>query len=296
MMRVVSIQRFSILDGPGIRTTIFLQGCPLHCPWCANPESQPAHPVQRHSRAKCVGCMACVGACTSGCIQPGPEGCPVFDRSRCAGCGACERTCPAGAIAVSGKQMSAAEIMAIVERDADYYRESGGGVSFSGGEAFSQSAGLLKLLRLSKEKGFHTVVETCGEAAREHILEAEPYVDLFLFDVKHCDADELKRVTGGNLDLMLGNLRALAGSGKVIIRVPCIPGFNLSREVMAGIFDIALAAGIGEVHLLPYHTLGVDKYEQLSRTYTFPRSSLSKEELAPFARIGQEKGLKIQIL
>ena len=296
MTRVVSVQRFSIHDGPGIRTTVFLQGCPLHCPWCANPESQPSRPVQRHSRAKCVGCLSCVAVCPSGCISKGADGLPVFDRSGCAGCGKCQKACPAGAISISGRSMSAEEIMAVVERDADYYRNSGGGVSFSGGEAFSQPAALLELLKLCREKGFHSLVETCGEAATEHILEAEPYVDVFYFDVKHSSAEVLKEVTGGDLGLILKNLKALAGTGKVTVRIPCIPGFNLSREVISGIFDIVLDCGLGEVHLLPYHTLGADKYGQLSREYTFPIRSLPAEELEPYALLGREKGLEIKIV
>lgn len=296
MTRIVSIQRFCVNDGPGIRTTVFLQGCPLHCPWCANPESQPLRPVQRHARGKCVGCLRCVAACPAGCIGTGGDGLPVFDRSRCEGCGACEKACPSGAIVISGRTVSTAEIMAVVERDALYYRNSGGGVSFSGGEAFAQPSALLELLKLCREKGFHTVVETCGEASREHVLEAEPYVDLFLFDIKHADAAVLKRVTGGDLDLMLGNLRALAESGKVIVRIPCIPGFNLSREGISAIYDLALACGVGEVHLLPYHTLGVNKYEQLSREYTFPVNGISADELEPFVLLGKEKGLEIKIV
>lgn len=296
MMRVVSVQRFCIHDGPGIRTTVFLQGCPLHCPWCANPESQPVRPVQRHSKTKCVGCLSCVAACPSGCISAGDDGLPLFDRNRCAGCGECEKTCPAGAISVSGRSLGAEEIMAVVERDADYYRNSGGGVSFSGGEAFSQPTGLLELLKLCRGKGFHTLVETCGEASPASVLEAEPYVDLFYFDMKHSDAAVLKRVTGGDLDLILQNLVALAGSGKVIVRIPCIPGFNLDRDVICGIFGLVRGMGLKEVHLLPYHTLGVDKYGQLSREYSFPRTGVTVEELEPFAALGADMGLEIKIV
>lgn len=237
-VRVMSIQRFSIHDGPGIRTTVFLQGCPLHCPWCCNPESQ-------------------------------------------------SRT--------GGKEMTVGEVMATVERDRDYYRNSGGGVTFSGGEAFLQSEALLALLEAAKAAGLHTAVETCGEAAPEWLQRAEPLTDLFLFDIKHCDSDVQRRMTGANQDLILQNLRLLAGSGKVIARIPCIPGFNLDEGTLRGIFNLALEHGIREVHLLPYHTLGLDKYGKLGREYTWSREPVHKEDLEPFAAIARSLGLAVRI-
>lgn len=237
-VRVSSIQRFSLHDGPGIRTTVFLQGCPLRCPWCANPETQE----------------------------------------------------------ISGGRMERIEaIMTTIARDADYYRNSGGGVTFSGGEPFLQPGALMALLRSCREAGFHTAVETCGEVTTDVLLEAGPITDLFLFDIKHCDPARFREVCKGDLGRILHNLKALSGSGEVIARIPCIPGFNLDEKTMRDIFDIAAGAGIREAHLLPYHTLAVDKYAKLGREYTWSRKSLSKEELEPFAQMGREAGLTIKI-
>ncbi|MBQ9893742.1 MAG: glycyl-radical enzyme activating protein [Bacteroidales bacterium] len=291
----MSIQRFSLHDGPGIRTTVFLQGCPLHCPWCSNPESQPVHPVQRHARDKCVRCLRCVAACPSSLISPGPDGYPVFDRDSCQGCLSCEKSCPAGAISISGKQLSIREIMETVERDSDYYRNSGGGVTFSGGEPFMQGEALISLLEESAGKGIHTAIETCGQVPSDIIRRAYALTDLFLFDLKHCDGRKLKSITGADIDLILGNLAMLAGSGNVTVRIPCIPGFNLDSESLSGMFGIAVSMGIREVHLLPYHILGMDKYEQLQRQYSLPGEGLAKEVLEPYAAIGRSMGLNVGI-
>lgn len=295
ILRVVSIQRFSLQDGPGIRTTVFLQGCPLHCPWCANPESQPVHPVQRHSRKKCSRCLRCVTTCPEGCIQPGPEVFPVFDRTSCIGCGTCERTCPCGAISVSGKPMTVREIMEIVGRDADYYQNSGGGVTFSGGEPLLQPEGLAALLETAKDQGIDTAIETCGNVPSEKILRAALFTDLFLFDIKHADPVILKKVTGGDADLIFRNLAALSGAGSnVIARVPCIPGFNLKETTLRDIFTRVASCGIGTIRLLPYHTYGIDKYRELSLPYTCPMQGIGNEDLETFAQMGRRMGLDVQ--
>lgn len=294
-LRVMSVQRFSLHDGPGIRTTVFLQGCPLHCPWCSNPESQPLHPVQRHKRDKCTGCGRCISLCTEGAVTRGEDGLPHFDRTRCIGCGKCEQACPNEAIAISGKQMSIGEIVEAVKRDRDYYRNSGGGVTFSGGEVFMQPEGLVALLKAVKAEGISTAIETCGQTSLEWIERVEPLTDLFLYDIKHCDREVLKRVAGGDLYRIVANLEALGHTGKAIVRVPSIPGFNLDEVTMRGIYDIALRCGIREVHLLPYHNLGADKYAQLAKEYSFDCESLRNEELEPFAEIGRALGLTVQI-
>lgn len=293
VLRVMSVQRFSLHDGPGIRTTVFLQGCPLHCPWCANPESQPMRAVQRHRKDKCSGCFRCISACPEGCITPGKDGVPEFDRNRCIGCGLCEQDCQEGAIAISGKMMTVGELMELIKRDKDYYRNSGGGVTFSGGEVFMQPEGLFSLLEASKAEGIHTAIETCGQAASDWVHKVEPLTDLFLYDVKHCDKDTLKRVTGGNLDIIVNNLKTLGRTGKAVVRIPCIPGFNYNRDTIRGIYEIAVQCGIGTVHLLPYHTLGTDKYAQLCRTYENIGKSLKNEDLEDMAQMGKSFGLTV---
>ena len=291
----MSVQRFSLHDGPGIRTTVFLQGCPLHCPWCSNPESQPMHPVQRHKVDKCSGCGECFTHCSEGAITRGENGLPIFDRKQCIGCGKCEQTCPNEAIAISGKTMSVSEIIDIVKRDKDYYRNSGGGVTFSGGEVFMQPLGLVALLEASKAEGLHTAIETCGQVSAKWVHRVEPLTDLFLYDVKHSDGEVLQRIAGGNLDQIVENLKLLGCTNKVIVRIPCIPGFNLDENIITGIYRIALQCGVKQVHLLPYHNLGADKYAQLAKEYAYTCESMRNEELEPYAEMGRAMGLSVQI-
>ena len=188
--------------------------------------------------------------------------------------------------------------MKTVLRDYDYYKASGGGITFSGGEAFVQFEGLMELLIQSKKNKLHTVVETCGQVATEKIMQAFPLVDLFLFDIKHTDKALLKKETNADLDLILTNLRYLARQDpqKIIIRVPTIPEYNYNETTIGKIFELAIANGIEQIHLLPYHTLGKSKYEQLGLDYVYPYTNmLSKEDLLPLKRIGESMGLKIRI-
>lgn len=253
------------------------------------------HPVQRHKKDRCSACGKCVMLCPEGAITRGEDGLPRFDRKRCIGCGKCEQGCPNEAIAISGKQMSVSEIIDIIKRDKEYYRNSGGGVTFSGGEVFMQPDGLLALLKAAKDEGISTAIETCGQVTSEWISRIEPLTDLFLYDIKHCNSEVLKRVTGGNLDLIVENLRTLADTGKVVVRIPCIPEFNFDETTLRGIYDIALHCGVTEVHLLPYHNFGADKYAQLAKEYAYSCECMRNEELEPFAEMGRALGLTIKI-
>lgn len=294
---VMDLERFAIHDGPGIRTVVFLQGCPLHCIWCANPESQVIGAQLMYGESRCVGCGVCAGNCPASAIAF-REGRPQFCRERCIHCRCCEKGCLQGAIGFSGKSMTVEEIMEEVLRDQDYYENSGGGVTFSGGDPFVQFPALSELLKRCREQGLHTAVETCGQTSFSNIRQAEPMVDLFLFDLKHVDAEKLKAYTGGELHLIMKNLEYLAGVGgkKVILRVPVIPGFNHDAETMYGIVQVACRYGIETMHLLPYHTLGIDKYKRLGREYQLPRRTLlKKDELNQYRAIGEESGLTVQI-
>ena len=228
-LSIMEIERFAVHDGPGIRTVVFLQGCPLHCPWCSNPESQKRKPHLLHVKNKCIGCGRCEAICPRGNIAI-QDHFPVFNRQACVACKACERICPQNAIKFVGESITSSEIMEILLRDRDYYLNSGGGVTFSGGEAFTQFEGLMDLLIQCKNEKLHTSVETCGQVNLDKIKQALPLIDLFLFDIKHTDKDLLQKETGANLDTILTNLRYISSksANKVTIRVPVIPGFNFN--------------------------------------------------------------------
>ena len=297
MVSVMEIERFAIHDGPGIRTVIFMQGCPLTCTWCSNPESQKIHAHLLYYKNRCVGCGKCSQTCSRGVITI-KDGSPVFDRSRCVACQACASVCPASAITFAGKRMSVSEIMSVVKRDNAYYKQSGGGITFSGGEAFVQFDALMELLADSRKEGIHTAIETCGQVDLSKIEKASPLVDLFLFDIKHADKEMLKKYTGAGLNTILTNLSYLSEKypEKIVVRIPVIPGFNYTTEDIQGIFTLAVERNLTNVHLLPYHMLGKDKYEQLGLTYSYPYDKmLTKEELFPLKKIGEDMGLQVQI-
>jgi pyruvate formate lyase activating enzyme len=294
---IVEIERFAIHDGPGIRTVVFMQGCPLRCPWCSNPETQKKQTCLSHNKNRCISCGMCIEACPVGDIVL-EDGKVSFRRENCIRCKSCEEVCLRNVIKFIGEQVAVTDIMNIILRDKDYYQTSGGGVTFSGGEAFVQYEALMDLLTLCKEKGIHTAVETSGQVDPEKIKNAFPLIDLFLFDIKHTDKDRLKRETGADWNLIYHNLENLSKAGveKIIIRIPVIPGFNHSAGEITGIYRLALALGLKKIHLLPYHILGKDKYTQIGMEYTFPYDTMiKKSDLFPLKKTGEEMGLNIQV-
>ena len=291
-LHVFEIERFAINDGPGIRTTVFLQGCPLHCPWCANPESQRIEKHLMYQSNQCIRCGRCAVVCPRNAIEMVKD-VPVFHRDLCNTCGLCAQACMNGAISFSGKLMDAQEILDIVLRDESYYRHANGGITISGGEPLAQHEGLKELLTLCKNHELHTAVETTGNVRREIFNSVSPLVDLFLFDYKHPSARTLRDVTGGNLAMIVENLRSVSPD-KVTLRIPVIPTFNADEETLTQIFRDAISMGIQRVDLLPYHTMGVDKYKQMGSAYPFAvDKALRKYELEPFKIIGRKMGLQI---
>jgi pyruvate formate lyase activating enzyme len=223
---------------------------------------------------------------------------PEFDRDSCIACKACAKACPHSAVRFVGEEVTAPAIMDIVMRDKEYYEASDGGITFSGGEAFVQFDGLMELLALSKKQGLHTVVETSGQIDPGRIRKAFPFIDLFLFDIKHVEQQLLKRETNADLSTVLANMQYIAHQNpdKIILRVPVVPGYNFDRETIRKVFDLAKENNIGRVHLLPYHILGKDKYEQLGVSYNYPyESMLPKEELLPLKETGEKMGLQVCI-
>jgi pyruvate formate lyase activating enzyme len=265
---VFDIRRFSIHDGPGIRTAVFLKGCPLRCAWCHNPEGLSAAPEVVWRGERCTRCGTCLATCPEHALAW--EGnAPVLDAYRCTLCGECADVCYAEAREVLGRQMTVEHVLAAVERDRPFYEESGGGVTFSGGEPLAQPEFLLKLLRGSRASGLHTVLDTCGYAAWDVVDRVRPHVDLFLYDLKLMDDERHRRATGVANGPVLDNLRGLSQAGaRLTVRFPLVPGVNDDDEnVRATAAFLAALPGPPPVTVLPYHGLGADKYRRLGRDY-----------------------------
>ena len=271
---VFDIQRFSLHDGPGIRTTLFLKGCPLRCWWCHNPESQAAGLELIRWPQRCIGCGACLEACPAGAITPAGD----VDPARCTLCGACVDACHAQARQLVGRDMTVAQALAELERDRPFYDQSGGGVTISGGEPLAQPDFLLALLRACRQADLHTALDTCGHAPWPLLDAVRPYVGLFLYDLKLIDPGRHRQVTGVSNELILDNLRALAAHGhRLILRLPVIPGVNDDDD---NIRRVAALAAIERVDLLPYHRTALDKYRR-PRTGGFETRPYPHPDLAP---------------
>jgi len=264
---IFDVQRFSIHDGPGIRTTVFLKGCPAHCPWCSNPESQCALPQLSYSHSRCLRCGRCVSACPEQALSLQADAVAI-DRARCIPCDECTRACPSGAVRLVGRITTVAEVLAEVERDRVFYEHSGGGMTVSGGEPLAQPEFTLALLEGARARGLHSAVETAGLAEPETVERVLARTDLILFDIKHIDSDSIRSFAGEDNAVVLDNARVAAQLGvKMIVRVPVIPGFNDQPHQITAIGEFARSLDVSEMHLLPYHGYGAAKYASLGRRY-----------------------------
>lgn len=266
---VFQIQRFSVDDGPGIRTTVFLKGCPLRCVWCHNPESFSHLPQLRWHEEKCTLCGRCVQACPQGVHVMG-GGVHLLQRELCTACGRCAQLCPADALELLGKPMTAKEVMREVVRDRPYYDESGGGLTVSGGEPTFQPEFLLELLELAKREGLHTCLETSGFASWELLRQLVPLVDLFLFDYKATGEELHKKYTGVPQAPILENLDRLSREGaSILLRCPIIPGYNDTEEHFAAIRRLKRETkGVVGAEVMPYHNIGAGKWKEIGLSYT----------------------------
>ncbi len=286
--RVYDIQGFSVHDGPGIRTTVFLKGCPLRCLWCHSPESQMFKKEVCHMPLRCIGiekCGACISACPRNAIIPGAA---LFSeaknetirqttlcRENCDDCLECAAVCYSNALFVSGEDYTPEELFQRISADALFYKNSEGGVTLSGGEPMSQAEFSTAILKLCAQHGIHTALDTTGFAPYELYEEILPHVNLFLYDLKHMDSAVHKRLTGVANELILSNAKKLAGAGaRFQMRVPIIPGFNDERDNLleVGRFCESISGSIDVLQLLPYHPFGVSKYGRLQREYPMPES------------------------
>lgn len=257
---IFNIQKFCINDGPGIRTTVFLKGCPLNCIWCHNPESKKSTPQLFYNKDKCIGCGRCVNVCPKGCHTISSDG-HLFDRTNCIVCGACAKECVTEALEKAGETKSVDEIIAEVMKDEIFYQNSGGGMTLSGGEPMFQFEFAYELLKAAKEKGLHTCMETCGFASWEQFEKIAPLVDLFLYDYKETDPQKHKEFTGVTNERILENLFSLDRMGsKTILRCPIIPTLNDREDHFKGIAETANKLNnIIEINIEPYHPMGSGK-------------------------------------
>ena len=273
---IFDIERNSFVDGPGIRTTVFFKGCNLKCAWCHNPESQDFKPQMMFYRDKCSGCGKC------------REICPNLDN--CTLCGKCTFYCPKDARKVCGKQYTVDEVFKEIIKDKLYYDNSGGGVTFSGGECMLQVDFLLEILKKCKENGIHTAVDTAGHIPFESFEKILPFTDLFLYDIKAFDSEKHKQYIGVGNDLILNNLKKLfQANANIWIRIPVIAGVNDSVEEMRNIRDFLNENGKPQkIELLPYHAMGENKYNAMDKplqTFQVPTKEVMNTLNEVFANI-----------
>lgn len=276
---IFNIQKFCINDGPGIRTTVFFKGCPLSCLWCHNPESKSTRPELFYDIRKCIGCGGCATVCPAGC-HSFTDTEHLFDRTACRRCGSCAEICPTQALEIAGYRITAEEALKEVMKDEVFYRNSGGGMTLSGGEPMFQPEFARCLLTLAKQKGLHTCMETCGYAAWEDYASVLPLVDLFLFDYKLTDPQLHRQYTGVSQTRILENLFNLDAQGaKTVLRCPIIPTVNDTPDHFAGIAATAnRLRNVQEIHIEPYHPLGSSKSDLLGKTYGLPELGFPENE------------------
>lgn len=292
---IFDIQRFSIHDGPGIRTIVFLKGCPLSCLWCSNPESQKLKPALMYQSMNCIHCGKCISACKINAINPSNKG--FIDRDICTSCGECVNVCPTGALTMKGKKMTVEQVIKELKKDAIIYRRSGGGITLSGGEPLVQSEFVKELLKACKAQGWHTAIETTAYSNKEVIESVFPYIDLTLMDIKGTNSELHKKFTGVSNEIIIENAKLVSKLSKMVVRVPLIPEFNSSKEDILELCSVVKTLNnVNTIHLLPYHTYGENKYDLLGREYLMKDvKSLNENMIETLKEIIEEQGIKCVI-
>lgn len=294
---IFDIKKYAIHDGPGIRTTVFFKGCPLQCQWCQNPESRKLHPEHGLRRGRCIRCGQCVEVCPSQAISL-VDSQPVTDTSKCKLCGVCVDACLTGAREIIGLEMTVSEVIIEIEKDVIFYDQSGGGVTFSGGEPLMQPDFLFALLNQCKAKQIHTAVDTSCYAEPEIIDRISEKTDLFLCDLKHMDSDIHERFTGVGNHLILENIERLSKMGrKIVIRIPVIPGFNSDHANIEATGEFAASLlGVSRIDILPYNRGGQEKSARLTAGIEpMQTQTPDEEEMSSIAERLKKYGFEVKI-
>lgn len=284
---VIDIKRFAVHDGDGIRTTVFLKGCPLKCVWCHNPEGIEFKPELAFYSEKCASCGECAAVCPTGAhsIKNGQH---IFDRKLCVACGKCEKVCPRDALKLYGREMTADEVLKILLEDRAFYESSGGGITLSGGECLCQAEFCAELLEKCKQEGLNTAVDTCGFVAYESLDKVIPFTDTFLYDIKAINEDVHIKCTGRSNTLILNNIKYLDSLGKQIeVRIPYVPEFNADEIEEISVF-LKKIKNVKKVKVLPYHNFAFSKYEALGKKNTLPSKMPEESEIQSVQKIFSE--------
>jgi pyruvate formate lyase activating enzyme len=297
---IFDIDRFAVHDGPGIRTTVFLKGCPLRCLWCHSPESQSSRPEILYQEERCTACWLCIEGCPENALTTGEKqgrAVAILDRAHCTACGRCADVCYPKALSVAGSRITVGALIEDVRKDLPFFRSSGGGVTLTGGEPLLQPAFSYNFLLACTQQGIHTALETTGYAQWEVLTRLSRVTNLFLYDVKFIDADCHKRYTGVSNDRILNNLRFLTKLNcEIQVRVPCIPRINDGEAQIRALAQVVSEMGIQSIALLPYNAAAGAKYRWLGRHYTLSdRETQTQKDMTSLADICREEKLHVQI-
>ncbi|NQT81681.1 glycyl-radical enzyme activating protein [bacterium] len=297
--KVFAIKRFALHDGPGIRTTVFLKGCPLHCLWCHNPEGLSYERQLAFYPHLCAACDKCYQACPSGALRKRSSPIQDYEKEKCVVCGKCAEACPANAIELIGQDLSPDQVIAEVERDRKFYDISGGGMTVSGGEPLAQPEFTAELLSRGKGTGIHTILDTCGLAPFEILGKCLEFTDHVYFDLKVVDDEKHRRLTGVSNRLILDNLMKLGDSGKPLtIRIPLVKGLNDTPEDTSSFIDLIASlpavTNLHRIEIIPYHRIGEGKYESIGLDYELKSQEIhSQDDLCSIVSLFEAGGLTV---
>ena len=293
---ISDIQRFSVHDGPGIRTTVFMKGCQLECWWCQNPECLNPYPELMTRDIKCMTCGNCANSCPVNAIAIDKDKGRIIDRGKCNRCFECVDICPTKALTKAGNYMTLEEVIKEIEKDEIFYSKSNGGVTVSGGEPLSQALFTHNMLEICKQRGFHTALDTSGYSPWPTFKRVLKHVDLVLYDLKHMDPKLHEKATGESNEFIISNLRKVSVSKETWLRIPLVPGYNDTKENPEKVGKLGREIGVARVSILPFHKLGEGKYKQIGKQHSLGETNIpSRDQLQEIQKFLEGFGLQATI-